>query len=78
MHHNEEIRLIAYRIWEEQGRQAGRDLEHWLKAEAMWQEQTYGHQALPSQSRHTAPPQKVASGSGKGQAPEQQPRHLAK
>jgi hypothetical protein len=63
MNHDEEIRLIAYRIWEGQGRQAGYDLEHWLKAEAMWQEQTYGHQAQPGQSRHRAPARKVAGSS---------------
>lgn len=28
MNHDEEIRLIAYRIWEGQGRQAGYDLQH--------------------------------------------------
>jgi len=35
----EEIRLIAYRIWEEEGRPHGRDWEHWRKAEAIWQDQ---------------------------------------
>lgn len=35
----EEIRLIAYQIWEEEGRPHGRDLEHWRKAEAIWEEQ---------------------------------------
>jgi hypothetical protein len=38
MYHDEEIRLIAYRIWEGEGRPEGRDLEHWFKAEAIWQE----------------------------------------
>jgi hypothetical protein len=57
MQHNEEIRLIAYHIWEEQGRPDGRDLEHWLKAEAIWQEKS-GPQALPSR---TAPAPRVAA-----------------
>lgn len=35
----EEIRLIAYQIWEDEGRPHGRDLEHWRKAEAIWEEQ---------------------------------------
>ena len=35
----EEIRLIAYRIWEEEGRPHGRDWEHWRKADAIWQKQ---------------------------------------
>ena len=38
MYHDEEIRLIAYRIWEEEGCPEGRDLEHWFRAEAIWQE----------------------------------------
>jgi len=49
MHHNEEIKLIAYRIWEEQGRPDGHDLEHWLKAEAISREKP-GQQALPSRT----------------------------
>jgi hypothetical protein len=28
----ERIRLIAYALWEEEGRPHGRDLEHWQKA----------------------------------------------
>ena len=35
----EEIRLIAYRIWEEEGRPHGRDWEHWRKAEGLWEGQ---------------------------------------
>ncbi len=57
MYHDEEIRLIAYRIWEEQGRPDGRDLEHWLKAEAISQEKP-GQQALPS--RTTSAPRVAA------------------
>jgi hypothetical protein len=38
MYHDEEIRLIAYRIWEEEGHPQGLDLEHWFKAEAIWEE----------------------------------------
>ena len=34
MSREEEIRLIAYDIWKEEGRIHGRDVEHWLKAEA--------------------------------------------
>ncbi|MGE5545557.1 MAG: DUF2934 domain-containing protein [Solirubrobacterales bacterium] len=30
----EQIESTAYRIWEERGRPAGRDLDHWLEAEA--------------------------------------------
>lgn len=78
MHNEEEIRLMAYRIWEDQGRQDGRDVEQWLEAEAMWQQQTHGHQAPPpSDGRHAVTPQKPAGG-GRRQRAEQQPRHPAK
>jgi hypothetical protein len=39
MEREEEIRLIAYQIWEGEDRPHGRDLDHWLKAEAIWQRQ---------------------------------------
>lgn len=32
--HNGEIAKRAYRIWEGEGRPSGRDLDHWLRAEA--------------------------------------------
>jgi translation elongation factor EF-Tu-like GTPase len=33
----DEIRLIAYHIWEEEGCQDGYDCEHWFRAEALWE-----------------------------------------
>jgi hypothetical protein len=38
MEREDEIRLIAYLIWEEEGCCHGRDIEHWLKAEVVWEE----------------------------------------
>jgi hypothetical protein len=38
MGREDEIRLIAYRIWEE-GCPNGRDCEHWYKAEVIWNQQ---------------------------------------
>ena len=38
MGREEEIRIIAYRIWEEDGYCHGRDIEHWLRAEVIWEE----------------------------------------
>jgi hypothetical protein len=32
----DEIREIAYTIWEEEGCCDGRDFDHWLRAEAIW------------------------------------------
>jgi hypothetical protein len=34
----EEIRLIAYNIWEQEGCINGKDCEHWFRAEAVWEE----------------------------------------
>ncbi|HVP57014.1 MAG TPA: DUF2934 domain-containing protein [bacterium] len=36
MGREDEIRLIAYGIWEEEGRPDGRHLDHWLRAEIIW------------------------------------------
>jgi len=58
MHHEQEVQLIAYHIWEEQGHPHGCDVEHWLKAEAVWQEKQ-GHAAPAVQ--HAAVAQKPAS-----------------
>lgn len=33
----EEVRRIAYELWESSGRPAGCEIENWLRAEAMWQ-----------------------------------------
>ena len=38
MDREEGIRIIAYHIWEEEGCCHGSDVEHWLKAEIIWQE----------------------------------------
>jgi hypothetical protein len=35
----DEIRFIAYNIWEEENCPNGRDCEHWFRAEAIWEEQ---------------------------------------
>ena len=52
----EEIRLIAYRIWEEEGRPHGRDLEYWQKAEEIWEEQ---HREEPRATRPEKPTPKA-------------------
>ena len=38
MGREEEIRLIAYSIWEQEGCCNGHDMEHWLRAEVLWEE----------------------------------------
>jgi hypothetical protein len=39
MGREDEIRLIAHSIWEDEGCPDGRDREHWLRAETIWEEQ---------------------------------------
>lgn len=43
---DEEIRLIAYRLWQDEGCPHGRHLEHWAKAEAIWQERQLGKEPM--------------------------------
>jgi hypothetical protein len=38
MGREDEIRVIAYEIWEEEGCVDGHDCEHWLKAEVVWEQ----------------------------------------
>jgi hypothetical protein len=35
---DEEIRQLAYRLWQESGCPNGSDLQHWLKAQEIWLE----------------------------------------
>jgi len=81
MHHEQEVQLIAYHIWEEQGHPHGHDLEHWLKAEAVWQEK-HAHAApavqQPAVPRNAAVAHKPASAVQVKDAKSQtQPRHPA-
>ena len=39
MGREDEIRLIAYKIWEEGSCLDGKDCEHWLRAETIWEHQ---------------------------------------
>lgn len=39
MAREDEIRLIAYDIWEEEGCPDGRDCDHWYRAVAVWEQQ---------------------------------------
>ena len=35
---DEQIRELAYRIWQEEGYPYGQEVQHWLKAETIWLE----------------------------------------
>jgi hypothetical protein len=48
MNHEDEIRLIAYQIWEDEGHPDGVHVEHWIRAESIWQEQHSQAVAEPS------------------------------
>jgi hypothetical protein len=45
-----EIRELAYRIWQEEGYPYGHEVQHWLKAEAIWQEK-HRPKIKPKQSK---------------------------
>jgi hypothetical protein len=38
MAREDEIRTIAYYIWQDEGCVHGRDCEHWIRAEAIWED----------------------------------------
>ena len=82
MHHEQEVQLIAYHIWEEQGHPHGHDVEHWLKAEAAWQEK---HEHHTPAVQHVAAAHSVAVAHKPASAvqvkdakPQTQPRHPAR
>jgi hypothetical protein len=53
MDRENDVRLIAYHIWEEQGCCDGRDLDHWLVAETIW-EQMQQKEKAPASSKSKA------------------------
>jgi hypothetical protein len=57
MAREDEIRLIAYDIWQEDGCPNGRDCEHWIKAEALWEEKQ--KQRSDSKAIKTEPKQTI-------------------
>ena len=38
MGREDEVKLIAYKIWEEESCPDGYDCEHWFRAEAIWEQ----------------------------------------
>ena len=60
MGRKDEIQLIAYHIWEEEGCCHGRDCEHWLKAEAIWETKQkdkstpVGAKVIPTQAQRNS------------------------
>jgi hypothetical protein len=48
----EQIRELAYRLWQTEGYPHGYDVQHWLKAEAIWQEE-HRPKSKPKRSKPT-------------------------
>jgi hypothetical protein len=72
----EEIKLIAYQIWEEQGCQHGHDIEHWLKAELVWQER---QKAVKPEQAASEPDANLASaGPSRNNPPTKKPKSTLK
>ncbi len=44
MARDDEVKLIAYNLWEQEGCASDRDCEYWYRAEAIWEQQ---HQFEP-------------------------------
>jgi hypothetical protein len=60
MAREDEIKLIAYNIWLEEGCCDGHDLDHWIRAEIIWEEQ--GKQGKkPTPAKATAVKEKPAA-----------------
>ena len=53
MDKDEEIKWIAYSIWEEEGYQHGMDMEHWFKAEVIWNNQHKPKQKITATKNKT-------------------------
>jgi hypothetical protein len=59
----DEIKLIAYNIWEEEGCVEGRDCEHWYRAELIWQQQQQKQPKAAAGISKSAPKQIPSQGS---------------
>ena len=61
MEKEDEIRLIAYNIWEQEDSCDGRDCEHWILAETIWekkQKQEAISKISKTESKHVTKPSK--------------------
>ena len=61
MDREDEVRLIAYKLWEEEACVNGQDWKHWFRAEAIWEEQQKPKAALKSTQTNPKPPTKKAT-----------------
>jgi hypothetical protein len=66
MGREDEIRVIAYSIWQQEGCLDGQDCEHWLKAEVIWEER---QKKGPSSEEGKTKPRQAAGQFRKNRAP---------
>ncbi len=59
----EEMQIIAYHLWEEEGRPEGKDIDHWLRAEQIVRNRI-GERSALKQQQTPAKPQTRQSTSG--------------
>jgi hypothetical protein len=63
MERDDEVKCIAYNIWQSEGCPSGCDYEHWFRAESIWEEQQEKPAASSQkqQSRKTTKPRAKAA-----------------
>lgn len=65
MERNEEIRKIAYELWEEEGYPEGKEAEHWHRAEKIWEERNTGKKTAKTKKTAAKKSEKTAKKSSK-------------
>ncbi len=58
MGREDEIRFIAYTLWEEEGYPSGRDCDHWYRAEIIWEEKQKPRTTSKSSTKESLPASK--------------------
>ncbi|MBI2965627.1 MAG: DUF2934 domain-containing protein [Chloroflexi bacterium] len=58
----EQIRLIAYQIWEEEGRPHGKHMEHWSQAERRWNQDSGAGTTMTGSGSPSARPAAASGG----------------
>ena len=69
MGREDEIKLIAYRMWEEEGCPNGQDCEHWFRAEVIWNQKQDGG-VEKEEKKGASKPSAKKIGAGKESPPE--------
>ncbi|MBI4339558.1 MAG: DUF2934 domain-containing protein [Chloroflexi bacterium] len=62
MEREEEVRRIAFDLWQQEGRPEGRALEHWLKAQKVMEESRPAEAAVQAAPSAPASPQPAMKG----------------